>query len=172
MPQPSGDARVKWLPTRQLPLGTRIASSSINNLEEGMQRSDDTRRYGGASTRDPERVLTKALTDELRRRLLEARAALLRTVTLTDEELAALDRPQPSDPPEHAASASAASLLARLGGREKRELDDIADALRRLVRGVYGTCESCRKPIPLERLLALPAVRFCLGCQASTEESS
>jgi DnaK suppressor protein len=140
-------------------------------MEEGMQRPDESHRSGGAITRGPERVFTKPLTDEFRRRLLEARAALLRTVALTDEELAALDRPQPSDPPEHAASAWAASLLARLGGREKRELDDIADALRRLARDVYGACESCGKPIPLERLLALPAVRFCLGCQASTEAS-
>lgn len=121
--------------------------------------------------RGPERVFNKPLSDEFRRRLLEARAALLRTVALTDEELATLDRPQPSDPPEHAASASAASLQARLGGREKRELDDISDALRRLARGVYGACESCGKPIPLERLLALPPVRFCLGCQAATEAS-
>ena len=135
------------------------------------QRPVDSHRSGGAGTRDPERVLTKPLTDEFRCRLLEARTALLRTVVLTDEELAALDRPQPSDPPEQAAAASAASLLARLGGREKRELDDIADALRRLARGVYGACESCGKPIPLDRLLALPAVRFCLGCQASTEVS-
>lgn len=136
-----------------------------------MQRPDDSHRSGGSITRSSERVLTKPLTDEFRRRLLEARAALLRTVALTDEELATLDRPQPSDPPEHAASASAASLLVHLGGREKRELDDIADALRRLARGVYGACESCGKPIPLERLLALPAVRLCLGCQASTEAS-
>jgi RNA polymerase-binding transcription factor DksA len=113
-----------------------------------MQRPDNSHRSGGAITRGPERVFTKPLTDEFRRRLLEARAALLRTVALTDEELAALDRPQPSDPPEHAASASAASLLARLGGREKPELDDIADALHRLARGVYGVCESCGKPIP------------------------
>jgi RNA polymerase-binding protein DksA len=118
------------------------------------------------------RVFAKPLTDEFRRRLLEARAALLRTVALTDEELAALDRPQPSDPPEHAASASAAALSAGLGGREKRELDDIADALRRLARDVYGACESCGMPIPLERLLALPAARFCLGCQASMEASA
>jgi hypothetical protein len=90
-----------------------------------MQRPDDSHRSGGAITRGPERVFTKPLTDEFRRRLLEARAALLRTVALTDEELAALDRPQPSDPPEHAASASAASLLAR-----------------------HGVCESCGKPIP------------------------
>jgi len=118
------------------------------------------------------RVFAKPLTDEFRRRLLEARAALLRTVALTDEELAALDRPQPSDPPEHAASASAAALSAGLGGREKRELDDIADALRRLARDIYGACESCGMLIPLARLLALPAARFCLGCQASTEASA
>ena len=170
MPQPSGGCAGEVAVNTAAPFGTGIAAlggitatdidlglrqecaerGEGETLEEGMQRPDDS---------------------QFRRRLLEARAALLRTVALTDEELAALDRPQPSDPPEQAASASAASLQARLGGREKRELDDIADALRRLARGVYGACESCGKPIPLERLLALPAVCFCLGCQTSMEAS-
>ncbi len=31
------------------------------------------------------------------------------------------------------------------------------------------TCEVCRKPIPLERLAALPGVRRCVGCQQEAE---
>ncbi len=49
------------------------------------------------------------------------------------------------------------------------ELADVEHALRRLDEGTYGTCEVCGKPIPEERLEAMPATRFCLEHQAEAE---
>jgi hypothetical protein len=31
--------------------------------------------------------------------------------------------------------------------------------------GTYGTCETCGAPIPEGRLAAVPATRFCVGCE-------
>lgn len=42
------------------------------------------------------------------------------------------------------------------------ELADVEAALERLEAGSYGICEACRRPIPPERLDALPATRFCV----------
>jgi DnaK suppressor protein len=109
------------------------------------------------------------LTDEFRRRLLQAREALLDTVAGTDGEMADLKAPVPGDSTDRAASVSIASLVSRLGGQDKRELDEIADALRRLGSGAYGVCDSCHKPIALARLRAVPAARFCVHCQAGQE---
>jgi len=44
-------------------------------------------------------------------------------------------------------------------------LRDVDHALERMEAGTYGTCERCRKPIPDERLDALPAARLCIGCK-------
>ncbi len=107
--------------------------------------------------------------DELRRRLLEARETLLRTVAATDEEMAGLEAPTPGDSTDRAATSSVTSLVSRLAGQDKRELDEIADALRRLGSVTYGICESCREPIALPRLRAVPAARFCLACQEAEE---
>jgi len=115
------------------------------------------------------RRLDAKLIDEFRRRLLEARTSLLRTVAATDEEMAGLEAPGPGDSTDRAAAASMASLVSRLAGQDKRELDEIADALHRLISGAYGTCESCRAPIALPRLRAVPAARFCLTCQEAEE---
>jgi RNA polymerase-binding transcription factor DksA len=90
------------------------------------------------------------LTAELRRRLLDARQALFRTIGATDEELIALRTWQPGDPLEHAHSTAAATLLSRLEGQEKHELDEIVDALARLEGDTYGLCEGCRGATPLE----------------------
>ncbi len=49
------------------------------------------------------------------------------------------------------------------------ELGDIEHALRRLDEGTYGTCEIDGKPIPDDRLEAMPATRMCLEHQARTE---
>lgn len=117
----------------------------------------------------PARHFDASLADEFRRRLLEARQALLQTVTATDEEMAGLEPPGPGDSTDRAASVSMASLVSQLAGQDKRELDEIADALRRLGSGTYGLCESCREPIALPRLRAVPAARFCLACQEVQE---
>jgi hypothetical protein len=47
-----------------------------------------------------------------------------------------------------------------------REIDA---ALERLLKGAYGKCERCRKAIPVARLRALPATRFCKRCAGRSE---
>ena len=42
-------------------------------------------------------------------------------------------------------------------------------ALDRLEQGTYGACESCRRPIPLDRLAVLPSCRRCAPCQYRRE---
>ena len=49
------------------------------------------------------------------------------------------------------------------------ELGEIDEALRRLEAGRYGVCQACGRPIPDERLEALPAARFCVEDQARAE---
>ncbi|SDC49573.1 TraR/DksA family transcriptional regulator [Rhodococcus tukisamuensis] len=56
--------------------------------------------------------------------------------------------------------AQAASLLAEA----RRDLDELAEAERRLDAGTYGICERCGDPIGRERLEALPGARRCIGC--------
>ena len=49
------------------------------------------------------------------------------------------------------------------------ELGDVEHAISRLDEGTYGTCEVCGKPIPDERLEAMPATRRCIEHQAEVE---
>ncbi len=52
---------------------------------------------------------------------------------------------------------------------ESRLIHDIEQALNRLDRNVYGTCETCEKPISSKRLDALPWARLCFACQSEAE---
>ncbi len=54
---------------------------------------------------------------------------------------------------------------------EGRLLMDINEALRRLYRGEYGTCEICEKPISRARLEAMPYARLCVPCKEKEEKA-
>jgi DnaK suppressor protein len=115
------------------------------------------------------RQLDEDRTSEFRGLLREARQQLLRTVVVTDGELASLSDREPGSLVEDSARGTMADLLARLEGRERHELDEIQAAQARLETGSFGVCEDCGGAIPLPRLRAVPWARHCLGCQARDE---
>jgi RNA polymerase-binding protein DksA len=48
-------------------------------------------------------------------------------------------------------------------------LGEIDAALKRIEEGTYGTCTNCDRPIPVERLEALPWATLCIDCQRDRE---
>ena len=120
-------------------------------------------------------------SDEARRRLAEEKARLeeLRTSFadehLSDEtegesisELSSVDQHQADIGTETFEREKDISILEQV----EAELADVEHALQRLDDGTYGTCEVDGKPIPEERLEALPAARFCLEHQSVAEHGS
>jgi RNA polymerase-binding transcription factor DksA len=91
-------------------------------------------------------LLTEALVDH--RRNLEYNDALASTITAATDDDVARDRE----------TARLAADLARDG------ITDIEHALGRLGDDTYGTCETCQRPIPFERLEAIPQARHCVAC--------
>lgn len=55
--------------------------------------------------------------------------------------------------------------------RHEAELLEIRHARDRMHQGAYGRCEECDRPIPLERLKALPQARFCLEHEKAWEKA-
>jgi len=104
----------------------------------------------------------------LRRDRREARHALM----TTDTELAGYAREHPGDLLDDAATDTTCRLLARLEERDRRVLEEIDAAEERLANETYGICETCAKPIPFERLRALPAVRLCMTCEEAAERAT
>lgn len=47
----------------------------------------------------------------------------------------------------------------------KKNLITIEDALRRISKGTYGFCESCKKMINTDRLAIYPTAKFCMLCE-------
>ena len=105
--------------------------------------------------------------DGIKRKLLEMRDDLIKTVrTQQLEESAEQDT---GDDADKASQSIEKELLFELSDNERMTLDHIEAALRKIEKGTYGACESCRKPIPKPRLDALPFARYCISCQSSSE---
>src|SRR2546422_9643941 len=61
-----------------------------------------------------------------------------------------------------------AFLFASAEGRVLLEIDD---ALRRLYRGEYGSCENCGNGIARARLEVMPQARLCISCKEKEERA-
>jgi DnaK suppressor protein len=73
--------------------------------------------------------------------------------------------------PEGSTVAFERAQVAALLVQAQTALDQLDQALARLVAGVYFECERCGAPIGSERLAARPATRTCIGCAGSLSPS-
>jgi len=95
-------------------------------------------------------LLHAALIDEL-----HAQRAQLAELWLTADELSGQTD---SD------SVLARQIAERGSRRAEDALAEIEHALDRMATGTYGHCEQCERPIPFERLEAIPHARHCVTC--------
>ena len=49
--------------------------------------------------------------------------------------------------------------------RAREEVGLIEQALERIENGTYGFCQTCRKPIGVDRLMAIPETLHCAACR-------
>jgi DnaK suppressor protein len=119
--------------------------------------------------RKTQALLEADAVTEFRERLRNARGELLRTVLLTGDEMRGLGDREPGTLSEDSARGVMTDLVASLNGRERRELDEIQEAMARLETGSFGVCEICGASISLPRLRAIPWARHCLACKFQQE---
>ena len=82
-----------------------------------------------------------------------------------------IDR-EPDDEAALASNSTTKDMVAATLERERRTVQEIEGALKRIKSGEYGLCASCDKPIPDARLKALPCARVCVGCAERVSSSS
>jgi DnaK suppressor protein len=62
-------------------------------------------------------------------------------------------------------------FLFRQSTEQKRSLQMVEDALRRIRDGDFGQCLSCGNDINLKRPEAVPWTRYCVACQEKMERA-
>ena len=105
----------------------------------------------------------------IKKQLLEMRDDLMKTVR--NQRIAESAGQDTGDSVDQASASIERELLFELSDNERVTLDQIEAALRKIDKGNYGLCESCKKPIAKARLDALPFARYCINCQNSSENA-
>ncbi|HEX3393221.1 MAG TPA: TraR/DksA C4-type zinc finger protein [Acidimicrobiales bacterium] len=81
-------------------------------------------------------------------------------------EVSALSAADDEHDPEGATVGFERAQLAALIDEARRHLDAVEAAAQRLAGGDYGVCQSCGRPIGVDRLMAHPVARTCVACAA------
>jgi DnaK suppressor protein len=104
-----------------------------------------------------------------RKQLLAMRDDLMKTVR--NQQISETMQNDIGDSVDEASRSIERELLFELSDNERVTLDMIEAALRKMDKGTFGLCESCRKPIMKARLDALPFARYCMPCQTGAESA-
>lgn len=58
----------------------------------------------------------------------------------------------------------------KLASGESQMLQAVAEALKRIEEGTYGSCIDCKNDIPVKRLEVFPAAKRCIDCKSRFEK--
>ena len=143
--------------------GSAIATGKLDQavaailLPEGYKPSHD------------EAFMNDLQLEYFRQKLLNWRAELLNEANQTLENLSTESLHKP-DQMDRAQIESSAALDLRTRDRERKLIQKIESALRRIDDGSYGYCEDTDEPISLERLEARPIASMTLQAQERHEK--
>ncbi len=105
-------------------------------------------------------ALTAAQLRTIRRKLEDERHRILRVLGRSPPPDAAREDPEVEEAAQRATERTAEAGIA---DRERALLADVERALAKLDAGTYGASEKTGRPIPPERLLAIPWARDDVG---------
>lgn len=114
----------------------------------------------------PNPPLTAAQMDELREELQRTLSRIERSLQLngggrtTDLDQSAVGRLSRIEAIQNQ------GFTQNLHDRERLQLEQVMEALKRLEAGTYGICTTCRHPIRFERLAVFPEARTCSQCNS------
>ena len=109
--------------------------------------------------------------DKFQSKLLEMRKDILRVIQKDMKEGREGEAGEGRDTYDIASDERDREINLLLGDRERKKLQLIEDALRRVDSGEYGECEECGGEIIAGRLEAMPFTRLCVTCQDEHEQA-
>lgn len=106
------------------------------------------------------RALTQSQLRDLEAELRSERARLERSVRAQE----AAGRQEPDGETSVYDLSNGGGIGTGLQTSTTARLEAIIAALTRIADGSYGSCSSCRAPIPYGRLLVMPETTLCVAC--------
>jgi RNA polymerase-binding protein DksA len=112
----------------------------------------------------------KKFLESMEKKLIAQKSSILSELISSNEDLReAYGNGEPGDLADIAGDDIERQLLEARGLAEVKKLKSIEAALIRIKQGRYGICVKCGKPIPKDRMEALPHTVMCFECKTADE---
>jgi DnaK suppressor protein len=106
---------------------------------------------------------------EMFRKILKDRLSALEAAFVSRLGELVDQRDSLADTTDIASEESDRDMTLRMQDHERKVVDDIRAALKRINEGEYGVCEACGDEVGDRRLLARPTARHCIDCMTEIE---
>jgi len=116
--------------------------------------------------------LNKADRERYKKKLLAKKETIIAKLSEVYNESKEVESGIAQDIVDRAESSYTKEFLLSLSDTERAQLFMIDEALRRIEKNEYGTCQMCGKNISKKRLVAVPWSPYCIECQEKSEEES
>jgi RNA polymerase-binding transcription factor DksA len=127
-------------------------------------------------TRVPEKVVTMSKAEwdafivKMDQLLQDEKSEIINTLVANNNEFKEIvDGMDPKDLADIASDDIDRRMIEMLGSQELKRLKLIESAQTRIKQGKYGHCIKCDRPIPPERLEAIPYALMCIDCKSEEE---
>ena len=138
-------------------------------LKDNTSRFDEIQLPEGYKPTSDEPFMSLQQIAYFRKKLLDWRQEILETSTETLHHLQEESHKEP-DVSDQASQETDRSLELRTRDRERKLLNKIDQALKRIEDGSYGYCVETGEPISLQRLEARPVATLCIEAQEKHEK--
>ena len=102
--------------------------------------------------------------------LLMRKAELEKILNNITNEIDEISRCDIKDDGDFAAASMDSGRDYQIYLKQKQELKEIEEALKKIEEGRYGICEMCDEPISEERLKIKPHAKYCIICREIIEK--
>jgi DnaK suppressor protein len=120
-------------------------------------------------TKAARRVKTKEL-EHYRALLLERQRDLMEAYTFSKGDRRVHPDSGTEDYIDYAVSSYAKEFLLSLSEMDRKQILLVKEALDRIARGEFGSCQQCAQEINRKRLEVAPWARYCIRCQDLEEQ--
>ena len=114
--------------------------------------------------------MDKKRLEYYKKKLLNRRDELVKTITRTEEEGRQADDDPTVDLADKAANSYTKEFLFGQTSTDRNMLNMIDEALKRIRNEDYGQCLSCQEEMQTKRLEAVPCAKHCIACQEKMEQ--
>ncbi|NVJ53166.1 MAG: RNA polymerase-binding protein DksA [Campylobacteraceae bacterium] len=108
--------------------------------------------------------------EELKNILEERRDLITQNIQGSRDSIDSLKNSECNDEYDYAEVSSDSFKEGIIANQQIKELKEIEDALKRIEKGTYGTCEMCDESIAIGRLRAKPFAKYCTPCREIHEK--